>query len=141
VKCERIEHRILELLNQYEIRDYFFLDSSFPMIRLLAKEGEKKVALRYSEFEGLDTLEAMQGKVDWVWVDCFTRVPLNGRIYRQIKQLGYQTCFVSPELQGRPQDVVPYIQQLEQEGIVYDAVCSKLKYISEWEKVAASCPQ
>ena len=42
------------------------------MIRLLSDKGEKNIALRYSEYEGLDTVEKMQGKGDWVWVDCFT---------------------------------------------------------------------
>ena len=35
VKSERVEHRVLELIKKYEVKDYFFLDSSFPMIFLL----------------------------------------------------------------------------------------------------------
>ena len=92
IKSERIELRVLELLKKYNIKDYFFLDSSFPMIKLLTDNGEKKIALRYSEFEGLDTLEKMQEKVDWVWVDCFTKLPLNNEIYNKIKKMGYKLC-------------------------------------------------
>src|SRR5215813_649397 len=40
IKSERIEHRVLELIKQFAVRDYFFLDSSFPMIRQLVKLGE-----------------------------------------------------------------------------------------------------
>lgn len=39
VKSERIEHKILELLRKYNIKDYFFLDFTFPMIKILAENG------------------------------------------------------------------------------------------------------
>ena len=68
IKSERIEFRILELLEKYSIDNYFFLDSSFPMIHSLVTKGESKIALRFSEFEGMDTLRTMSGKIDWVWV-------------------------------------------------------------------------
>ena len=77
IKSERIELKVLELIKKYKIEKYFFLDSSFPMIKLLSDKGEKNIALRYSEYEGLDTLEKMKGKVDWVWIDCFTYLPIN----------------------------------------------------------------
>ena len=76
IKSERIEFKVLELLEKFKIKDYFFLDSSFPMIYSLSKKGIKKTALRFSEFEGLDTIEKMVGLVDWIWVDCFTKLPI-----------------------------------------------------------------
>ena len=74
IKSERIEYKVLELLKQYDIRKYFFLDSSFPMIQSLTHMGESNIALRFSEWEGLDTIRNMAGKVKWVWVDCFTKI-------------------------------------------------------------------
>ena len=133
IKSERIEHRVLEVLQKRNIDDYFFLDSSFPMIHLLSKQQEDKIALRFSEWESLDTLVAMQGRVRWVWVDCFTRIPLDRATHQHIKDLGYSTCFVSPELQGRPEEVPNYIQQLHAKGILFDAVCTKLRNISLWQ--------
>ena len=32
IKSERIEYKVLELMRKYNITDYFFLDSPFPMI-------------------------------------------------------------------------------------------------------------
>src|SRR5947209_7513105 len=43
VKSERIEPRVLELLRKYDMRDYFFLDCSFPMIRTLVSQGEHRI--------------------------------------------------------------------------------------------------
>lgn len=133
IKSERIELKILELLRKYNIEKYFFLDSSFPMIKLLSDQGENKIALRFSEFEGLDTLFAMQGKIQWVWVDCFSRLPLDRDIYKKIKELGYKICIVSPELQGQPEKLVEYKEQLRKENMQPDAICTKLYNISKWQ--------
>ena len=133
IKSERIELKILELLKKYNIKNYFFLDSSFPMIKLLSDKGEKNIALRYSEYEGLDTLEKMQGKVDWVWVDCFTKLPIDNKIYRKIKDMGYKLCLVSPELQGQPEKIELYAKQIKGEKIEFDAICTKEYNMKRWE--------
>ena len=135
IKSERIDLRVLELLKKYNIKDYFFLDSSFPMIKLLTDNGEKKIALRYSEFEGLDTLEKMQEKVDWVWVDCFTKLPLNNEIYNKIKKMGYKLCLVSPELQGQPEKIEKYAEQIKKEKIIFDSICTKVYNIEKWREI------
>jgi len=132
IKSERIEHRVLELLNQYNITDYFFLDSSFPMIFLLSKNGEHKCAIRYSEFEGLDTVLSLAGKIDWVWVDCFTKLPITTNIYNQLKSAGFKICLVSPELQGRPEDIDAYKKSLIEQNIIFDAICTKHYNIGKW---------
>lgn len=134
VKSERIEHKILDLLGKYEITDYFFLDSSFPMIFLLSEQGERKIALRLSEYEGMDTLRNMAGRVSWVWVDCFTRIPVGRKELMELRELGYKTCFVSPELQGRPEDILPYKREILKNGLEFDAICMKHYNISLWER-------
>lgn len=108
IKSERIEYKVLELLRKYKITDYFFLDSSFPMIYKLSNEGENKSAVRFSEFEGLDTILNMKGKVEWVWVDCFTKNPLTFEIYTRLKDAGFKLCFVPPRIaksSGKNRDV------------------------------------
>lgn len=137
IKSERIEHRVLELIQKYQIKSYFFLDSSFPMIHLLSNAGEQNIALRFSEFEGMDTLRAMAGKVKWVWVDCFTVFPLNKSIYDEMKALGYKLCMVSPELQGREEEILKYRAFCIEENIHFDAICTKEKNFVKWESLHA----
>lgn len=134
VKSERIEHKILELLEQYHIRKYFFLDSSFPMIKLLSDLGEHHIALRFSELEGLDTIRNMAGKAEWVWVDCFTRLPIDREIFRELKSMGYKLCMVSPELEGQPEKIECYRNYLKEENIFMDAVCTKIYNVSLWRQ-------
>jgi len=132
IKSERIEFKVLKLIKKYGISKYFFLDSSFPMIHTLASNGERNVALRYSEYEGIDTLRAMQGRVDWIWVDCFTKLPIDHELFLQFKKMGYNLCLVSPELQGREEDIENYKTYMASQEIVFDAICTKHYNVSRW---------
>ena len=123
IKSERIELRVREMMQRYGIQDYFFLDSSFPMLRLLATQGEKRQAVRFSEIEPIESALAVAGQVEWVWVDCFTRMPLTQESYQALKK-HFKLCIVSPELQGRGVDSIrEFADQLRPYQV--DAVCTK----------------
>jgi len=134
VKSERIEIKILELLQKYNIGSYFFLDSSFPMIWQLSSQGEKSIALRVSEVEGLDTPRNMAGKVEWIWVDCFSKIPVTKKEADELKSLGYKLCMVSPELEGRDEDIEKYAVYIKDQQITFDAICTKQYNINRWKK-------
>ena len=133
IKSERIEWKILELLQKYNIKDYFFLDSSFPMIYQLSIKNEKNIALRFSEFEGLDTIRNMKNKVKWVWIDCFTKNPLTLEIYNQLKKMNYKLCFVSPELQQQSEKILEYKEYFQKNDIILDMICTKHYNIETWK--------
>ena len=132
IKSERIEYKILELLKKYNIKKYFFLDSSFPMIHSLSKNGEKNIALRYSEFEGVDTLLNMKNRVNWIWIDCFTKLPISSDSYQLLKDSGFKFCLVSPELQQQDEKLNEYKEYLRLNNIVLDAICTKIYNIDRW---------
>lgn len=134
VKSERIELRILELMEKYKIENYFFLDSSFPMIIQLIKRGEIRSAVRFSEYESIDTVMKLEGLVEWIWVDCFTYLPISADLYKLLKNCGFKLCLVSPELQGRPEDITVYRDRLKSDGIVFDAICTKFANIPKWRE-------
>ena len=124
VKSERIEGRVLEEVGRAgTVDDYFFLDCSFPMIRQLVGTGERRIAVRFSEFEPIEGPLSLAGQIDWVWVDCFTRLPLNDQSYARLSRW-FKICMVSPELQGHdPGRIREFAEQLEPYTI--DAVCTK----------------
>ena len=137
VKEEGLEARLIELMKWKGIEDYFFLDQSFPFLVKCTKVGEPRCAVRVSEFESVETAVSLAGKVDWVWVDCFTHFPLSREDARRLKDAGLRLCLVSPELQGRnPESEVPALAALLKErGIQAESVCTKRPDL--WEKV---CP-
>ena len=132
VKSERIEFKILELLKKFKVKDYFFLDCSFPMIYTLNKAGEKNIAIRFSEYEPIENVLAAKDMVKWIWVDCFSKFPVDDDIYKKIKQTGLRTCLVSPELVGRPEDLIKYINFIKAHKMNFDAACTKLYNIA-WQ--------
>jgi len=135
IKSESIEYRILELLQEYEISNYFFYDSSFSMIYALSQDGIENLALGFSEFDGLKAMKAFRDKVKWLWVHCFTKIPFTEDTYREVKTLGYKLCLASPDLYGRNADVLPYIKEIQRRGLVFDAVCTKAYNIDKWKEV------
>jgi hypothetical protein len=135
VKSERIEWKILQMLRKYNIKNYFFLDSSFPMIKLLSDMGEENLALRFSEFEGMDTIRNMAGKVKWIWVDCFTKLPIDKYIYLEFKKMKYKICIVSPELQGQSEKIEEYALYLKENNIIPNAICTKSYNIDKWKSI------
>ena len=80
------------------------------------KNREKKIALRLSEYEGLETLEKMAGKIKWVWIDSFHKFYLTPQIMDLITKWGYKTCLVSPELQKRPEEVITTIKNIKEQN-------------------------
>lgn len=127
VKEEGLEQRILGLLAARRIDQFFFLDQSFPFLVRTAGEGERRCAVRVSEFEVVESALTLAGRIDWVWVDSFARFPLFGADARRLRQAGFKLCLVSPELQGRTgaHEISAFRAVLAEREIEPDAVCTK----------------
>lgn len=133
IKSERVELKCIDLIKKYNITDYFFLDSSFPMIYLLNKKyNNNNIAARLSEYEPVSFTENIKDFVQWIWVDCFTYLPLNKDIYNNIKKINKKICIVSPELQGQHDKINTYRNQLKENNIIPDAICCKEYNIIYW---------
>ena len=128
IKSERIEQECLEIFNNFKVDNYFFLDSSFPMMVHLAKHCNNiNFAIRFSEYESLPTLYS-----EWIWVDCFNKFPLNYEIFQILRSESRKICIVSPELQKRPEDIYKYRLDMINNNITPDAICCKFSNIFEW---------
>jgi hypothetical protein len=119
IKSEGIEFEVLRLLKHAGIENFFLLDCSFPMIHKLSLKGETRLAVRFSEYE---EFRRMQGRARWVWVDVFSRIPLEPKDCDELHSLGYKLCLVSPELQQQPEKLEPYAHALQGR---LDMVCTK----------------
>lgn len=128
VKCDGLEGRIAALAARHKVANYFFVDVANPTLVGLAQRGERRVAVRYSEYEPLEFALAFAGLVDWVWVDCFTRLPLQPDSYARLRQ-HFKLCLVSPELQRHPREqIAAYRAALADMPV--EAVCSD--YCEDW---------
>ena len=141
VKSERIEPECFQLVKKYDIQDFFFLDSSFPMIFFMNKKNSEKTnrfACRVSEYEPIEGFLYLSREkmVSHVWADCFTKQPLTKKmeeiIFNSNKTEPTKTCIVSPELQGQPEKIKEYRSYFIENKIVPNFICCKLERIIEW---------
>ena len=127
VKEEGLEAPLLELMKKHKIKDFFLLDQSIPFLIKTAKAGERRCAVRLSEFESIETVTNLTPLIDWVWIDCFSKFPFSEKVVSQIKTLGLKTCLVSPELQGRfnISEIVDARKKMYSLSFFPTAVCTK----------------
>lgn len=130
IKETGIEQRVMDLAAQFGIEDYFLLDVEFPFLYYATKRGVRKIAVRYSEAECIDTTLLFKNKVDWVWIDVNTKLPLDKKVVKQLR--GIKTCLVSPDRWGRPEDIEPYKQQMKALNFEPDAVMAGQNVIDLW---------
>lgn len=132
IKEEGIEKKVINASKKHGIKNYFLLSVSFPFIYILSKNGVKKIAVRYSEFEDILTCLSLKNKVEWVWVDSFTRLPLDKESFAKLKSANFKVCLVSPERWGRQQDIEKYVDYLKDNKINIDAVMTDMAHSYEW---------
>ena len=133
IKSERIEIECLKLLEKYNINNYFFLDSSFPMIYLLNKDYQNNnIACRFSEYENINNFIDNKNMYSTIWVDCFTIFQLNKENYKLIKNENKKICIVSPELQKQPEKIIEYRNNIIENNIFPDMICTKSYNIIQW---------
>lgn len=138
VKSERIEQSCINILNKYNI-NYFFLDSSFPMIYSLNKNPQPhphpqpQFACRFSEYEPIEHFIKCNDMYDYIWIDCFTKFPLTKEIYDIFKNYYKKICIVSPELQKHSIDKIEeYRHYIIDQNIIPDMICCKEYNIIKW---------
>jgi len=134
VKEEGLEERLLELMDERGLEDFFFLDQSFPHLVKWAKSGEHRCGVRVSEYESIQTAFALRGFCKWIWVDCFSKFPLAREEADRLKGAGFLLCLASPELHGGDAHrLIPAMRaELVRVGVEVDAVCSKLPHL--WQE-------
>jgi len=122
VKEAGIEDRVLEMVRSYsQIESYLYRAS---------RQGERAIAVRYSEDESIDTAKKYEHLVDWIWIDTNTKLPIDDENKETLQK--FSTCLVCPERWGRPQDIEPYRQIIGDTGFQLDAVMTSMQCAKFW---------
>lgn len=126
-KEEGLEQRIIGLLEERGIREWAFLDQSFPFLVRTLRGGETRTMVRISEYESVATALALDPRPDWVWVDSFTGRWPAAEDLRSLHDAGFRLMVVSPELQGRSLDTEQeeITRRFQDAGVPLDGVCTK----------------
>ena len=133
IKSEQIEFKILKLLKKYKIKNYFFLDSSYPVIIKMIKRKIKNFAIRVSDFESFDNVFKIKKNAKWIWLEIFKKIKISQKQINYLKKNNLKICLVSPELHNNPQDIKKIKKFLRINKILINAVCTKSRYKRYWQ--------
>jgi hypothetical protein len=132
-KEEGLEEYILEILQNQEIENFFFLDTAYPSLVGWCKRGfEQYFSARLSIYEPPEFALAIQPGPHWIWLDCFDGLLPSVDWIKNISQ-SKKICVVSPELQMLDRKQIFRIQselKAVRDRIGY--VCTK--FPEYWEK-------
>ena len=131
IKESGIENNVLSIIQKHKnVKNYFLLDVEFPFIFSSSKNNFRNIARRFSEFESIDTVNKFKDLIDWVWIDTFTKLPLNQNSIKVLKN--FKTCLVCPDRWSRPQDIVPYKKELKKFNLHLSAVMTSKETVKQW---------
>lgn len=146
VKEEGLGNRIFQLLQVYNINEYFILDETVPFIFKHARAGQSNFAFRVSEFENYKNaleIQKVLGQFDsslnWIWADTFTGEVFSAEAVKEMQKANYRCCFVSPELHrlDDPESwrvlIESFYSTLKDRMIIPDMICTKEPLL--WEKL------
>jgi hypothetical protein len=132
IKEAGIENKVLKLIKKYRVKKYFLLDVEFPFIYNASNKGEKNISIRFSEKESIETVKNFVNKVNYVWIDTFTKFPINKKNLSILNK--FHKCLVSPDRWNRPEDIKKYKKIIFDQKIKIESVMTSKKYINVWEK-------
>ena len=132
VKSERIEFKILHYVKKYKLKKYFFLDSSFPMIKNLINLKEKNIACRVSDEEDIKTALNLKQKVIWIWFETLFPFKKSYPILKKLKKNNFKICIVSPDLHKKKIKFNKNEILFLKKNNLIDAVCVKFKNLKNW---------
>ncbi len=131
IKESGIENQVIREIKKAKIKNFFLLDVEFPYLYSAKKTVKKNIAVRFSEEEPIETVKKYVNKVKYVWIDTFTKLPINKKNYLILSK--FHKSLVSPDRWGRPKDIQKYIKFLNRDNIKIDSVMTEKKYAKDWE--------
>ena len=126
LKEDGLETKAIDILNDFGIRNFFFLDQSFPSLYKLSRIAPKYCSARVSDFEPIKS--ALILKPGWLWFDSHSGDwDYLVETFNLINKKNIKTCLVSPELQreNSKTELGELKSILSKYSIKFDAVCTK----------------
>jgi len=126
VKEDGLESFIFDLIKEFKIEKFFFLDQSFPSLYKFNEAFPQFCSVRVSDFESVEN--AITLKAGWAWLDSHTgnwSYLLNAA--EQLASINIKTCLVSPELQriNYEEEFLELKNLISTFSIKFEAVCTK----------------
>ena len=87
VKENGLEEELIKTMKHFKKEKFFHSRSIIPLYYKYNKNWRKRCALRLSEYESINTVLSLKDKLSWVWIDFFTKFPIDFEIYKILKNI------------------------------------------------------
>ena len=101
-----------------------------PYMYSAANAGEKNIAVRYSEYEDISFSKYFMNKLDWIWIDTTTTLPINKKNKKILNN--FKSCLVCPERWGRKKDIKVYKSRMKRINFQPTAIMTSKNCIKYW---------
>ena len=133
IKESGIEDLTFSKFEEFNINKFFLLDVEFPYIYKNFKTRGNNLSLRFSELEPEFTNNTLIDKVQWLWIDSFTELPINEESVKYFKN--FESCLVSPSRWGRINNIEQSFETFKKFGFFPDWIMVEIDEIIEWENL------
>ena len=120
IKESGIEEQVVDELERKNISNFFLLDIEFPYIYQNFQKHGENLSLRFSKYEGIDTVQNFIGKVKWVWVDTYEDFDLDSKTASILNN--FNLCLVSPTRWGYENKTNYYQEKFKKYDLSFDAI-------------------
>jgi len=132
IKESGIENEVLKIVKSASIKSFFLLDVDMPYIFSSMKSKNKNIAIRFSEYESIETVKSFKDKFNWILIDTLNKLPINKKNLSTLSK--FKTCLVCPERWGRKNDIFKYKKIFKKLSYKPSAVMVNSRYIRFWEE-------
>lgn len=133
IKESGVEDLIFSIFEELNVNRFFLLDVEFPYIYKNFKTRGNNLSLRFSELEPQFTNNTLIDKVQWLWIDSFTELPINEESVKYFKN--FESCLVSPSRWGRINNIEQSFETFKKFGFFPDWIMVEINEITEWENL------
>ena len=133
IKESGIEDLTFSTFEEFNVNKFFLLDVEFPYIYKNFKTRGNNLSLRFSELEPEFTNNTLVDKVQWLWIDSFTELPINEESVKYFKN--FESCLVSPSRWGRINNIEQSFETFKKFGFFPDWIMVEVDEIIEWENL------
>ncbi len=130
IKESGIENEAIRIIKKFKIKSYFLLDVEMPYMFLATKKKQKNIAVRFSEYEDISLTKFFINKLNWVWIDTTSLLPINKKNIKILSK--FKSCVVCPERWGRKKDILKYKKKLDLINFKPSAIMTSKECVSYW---------
>ncbi len=131
IKEAGIEDEVIKIVKNKKINSYFLLDVEMPYLHSSSNSGNRNIAIRFSEYESIKTVEFFTKLVSWIWIDTVNELPIKKEHIKLISN--FKSCLVCPERWGRKNDIKVYKKKLEEMKYKPNAVMTSQECVELWK--------